>query len=259
MEIFKLPAFWELVSLVVDLAFVLLIVWIVRKTRLKKKSGTSESPPARKIGFETASTSPPTRKRHKPRTSGFRWMRMFLRRFRPYRLFHSIRVDGFRACYFFDYCPEEQIRSLRDDRDRDLILGFKDGDDTVPIYLLSEFIYRYIPQREMHKWMLCTIPSSTRAKNDARYRNLCERVADITGILNGFKEIIILFDRQDSRQKKEDDTVGNLQFGPGVAGKHVLLFDDIITRGTSFVQCAEQIMNKGAASVTGLFLGRTLR
>ena len=36
-------------------------------------------------------------------------------------------------------------------------------------------------------------------------------------------------------------------------------FDDVITRGTSFVQCAEQIIKKGAASVTGLFLGRTLR
>ena len=254
-----MPAFWELVSLVVDLAFVLLIILIVRRTRLKKKKGETEAPPARKIGFETAATTPHDRKRRKPKASGFRWMRLFLRRFRPYRLFHSFKVDGFRACCFFDYCPEEQIPSLRDDRDRDLILGFKDGDDTVPIYLVSEFIYRYIPRQEMHKWMLCTIPASTRTKNEARYRNLCERVADTTGIHNGFKEIIILFDRQNSRQKKEDDTVGNLQFGPGVAGKHVLLFDDVITRGTSFVQCAGQIMVKGAASVTGLFLGRTLR
>ena len=259
MDILKLPAFWELVSLVVDLAFVLLIVWIVRKTRIKKKTGIAETPPVRKIGFETALTSSSARKRRKPKTSGFHWMRMLLRRFRPYQLFHSFMVEGFRACYFFDYCPEDDIRSHRDDRDRDLILGFKDGDDTVPIYLVSEFIYRFIPEKEMNKWMFCTIPASTREKNERRYRNLCEQVFDMTGIQNGFKEIIILFDRQDSRQKKDDDTVGNLQFGPGVAGKHVLLFDDIITRGTSFVQCAEQIMDKGAASVTRLFLGRTLR
>ena len=254
-----MPAFWELVYLVMDLVFVLLIVWIVRRTRLKKKTGAPEAPPVRKIGFETAATTPHERKRRKPKASGFRWVRFASRRFWPLRLFRSFKVDGFRACYFFDYCPEEQIRSLRDDRDGDLILGFKDGDDIVPIYLVSEFIYRYIPQREIHKWMFCIIPASTRTKNDARYRTLCEHVADMTGIHNGVKEIIILFDRQNSRQHKEDDTVGNLQFGPGVAGKHVLLFDDVITRGTSFVQCAEEIMGKGAESVTGLFLGRTLR
>lgn len=257
MDILKLPAFWELLSLVVDLAFVLLIVWIVRKTRFKKKAGTAEAPSVRKIGFDTSPVQ--SARKRRPRTTGFRWLRFLLRRVRPYTLCHSFKVDGFRACYFFDYCPEEQIRTLRDDRDRNLILGFKGGDDTVPIYLVSEFIYRYIPQREMHKWIFCTIPASTREKNEVRYLNLCEQVFDLTGIQNGFKEIIILFDRQDSRQRKEDDTVRNLQFGPGVAGKHVLLFDDVITRGTSFVQCAEQIIKKGAASVTGLFLGRTLR
>lgn len=84
-------------------------------------------------------------------------------------------------------------------------------------------------------------------------------VSKMTGIQNGFKEIIILYDRTDSRQQKEDDTVWNLQFGAGVEGKHVLLFDDIITRGVSFIQCAEKLKSKGAASVTGLFLGKTLR
>ena len=39
----------------------------------------------------------------------------------------------------------------------------------------------------------------------------------------------------------------------------ILLFDDIVTRGISFIQCADKLMDKGAVWVDGIFLGRTLR
>ena len=138
-------------------------------------------------------------------------------------------------------------------------MGFKDGKDETAIHLVTEFIFSYIPANELENWMLCVIPASTRAKNEARNRHFCESVSRICGIRNGYKEIIILFDRTDSRHEKTDDTIGNLQFGNGFEGRKVLLFDDIVTRGVSFIQCAEKIVDKGAESVTGLFLGRTLR
>lgn len=40
-----------------------------------------------------------------------------------------------------------------------------------------------------------------------------------------------------SRHQKEDDTVWNLQFSANVSGMKILLFDDIVTRGISFIQC----------------------
>ena len=128
----------------------------------------------------------------------------------------------------------------------------------ISIAFHGEFRLR-LSAEELESWMLCVIPASTRAKNEARYRHFCESVSRICGIQNGYKEIIILFDRTNSKERKTDDTTGNLQFGNGFEGKRVLLFDDIVTRGVSFVQCAEKIMDKGAESVTGLFLGRTLR
>ena len=140
-----------------------------------------------------------------------------------------------------------------------MILSFKDGKDETAIHLVTEFIFSYISADELENWMLCVIPASTRAKNEARNRHLCDIVSRISGIQNGYKEIIILYDRTDSRGKKRDDTTSNLQFRNGFVGKKVLLFDDIVTRGVSFMQCAEVIVDKGAESVTGLFLGRTLR
>lgn len=177
----------------------------------------------------------------------------------PSKLYHTFSVGGFPAAYFFDYCPDRADRNVRDERNRNMILAFKDGKDETAIHLVTEFIFGYIPADELEDWMLCVIPASTRSKNEARNRHFCESVSRISGIQNGYKEIIILFDRTDSREKKTDDTTSNLQFGNGFEGKKVLLFDDIVTRGVSFIQCAEGIMGKGAESVTGLFLGRTLR
>ena len=181
------------------------------------------------------------------------YFRKMARRFLPSKLYQTFSVGRFHAAYFFDYCPDSADRSVRDERNRNLILGFKDGRDETAIHLVTEFIFHYIPADELDRWMLCVIPASTRAKNEARNRHFCEGVSRISGIQ------IILFDRTDSREKKTDDTTSNLQFGNGFEGKKVLLFDDIVTRGVSFIQCAEEIMCKGAESVTGLFLGRTLR
>ena len=58
---------------------------------------------------------------------------------------------------------------------------------------------------------------------------------------------------------QEFDLLWNLQFSANVSGMKILLFDDIVTRGISFIQCADKLMDKGAVWVDGIFLGRTLR
>lgn len=86
-----------------------------------------------------------------------------------------------------------------------------------------------------------------------------EEVSEATGIRNGFECIRIKFDRKDSREKKEANTVRNLEFDrAGIRGKWVLVLDDITTRGTSFVQCAEKLYANGAEYVCGFFMGKTV-
>lgn len=151
------------------------------------------------------------------------------------------------------------MRDDRDERNRSMILGFKDGEDAIAIHLVTDYIFRTIPFAERKDWLFCAVPASTREKNEKRNRHFCERVAEATGLKNGFTDIIIVYDRTDSRHQKEDDTVWNLQFSASVDGMKILLFDDIITRGVSFVQCADKLIDKGALWVDGIFLGRTLR
>lgn len=259
--------FWTVVTTVVEPVCIVLIIFIIRKTRLTKKlkeayekagKEAAENAPRTKVGFQQAMESgdkEPTPKL--PRWPGF--FRKVRRMFPPRSIYHTFKAKSYQCVYFYDYCPEENDRNLRDERNRDLIFAYKGGDCEVAVHLVTEFIFRYIPNRDLQNWIFCVIPASTREKNENRNRLFTQLVSRMTGIQNGFKEIIILYDRNDSRQHKEDDTVWNLQFGAGVEGKHVLLFDDIITRGVSFVQCAEKLTGKGAASVTGLFLGKTLR
>ena len=44
----------------------------------------------------------------------------------------------------------------------------------------------------------------------------------------------------------------------GIAGKKIIVIDDIITRGKTFQMVAEKLMAMGATTVTGLFLAKTI-
>ena len=262
---------WEIVELVLAGIFGLIpyyLLWklisklISRRNRKKKEEAerAEAEMPRNKIGFQQAvSVGNDNRESVKKFPVWTNALRKWMRVFPPSRLYHTFTLAGFTGMYFYDYCPERSDRTPRDERNHGLILDFKEGKDDLAIHLVTEFIFRYIPAKELEHWMLCVIPASTREKNEQRYRHFCERVSKVCGIQNGYHEIIILFDRVNSRERKTDNAVANLQFGAGFAGKRVLLFDDIVTRGASFVQCAEQIKSHGAASVTGLFLGKTLR
>ena len=43
-----------------------------------------------------------------------------------------------------------------------------------------------------------------------------------------------------------------------INGMHVILFDDILTTGQSFKQLKRRMIDLGAKSVTGIFLGKTV-
>ena len=262
----QLPFLWEVLLTVVEPICIVILIIAIRKTRVSKwerrrirlEEAANKESERPKVGFQQAvGTGEEKEVKKLPKWPDV--IRKWLRIFPPRKLNKTLTVGGFKSAYFFDYCPDKEERKPRDERNRDLILGFKGGKHEVPVYLVTEYIFRHIPERDRENWVFCVIPASTREKNEKRNRDFCEQVSHQTGIRNGYKDIFILYDRTDSRHQKEDDTVWNLQFGNGVENKHVLLFDDIITRGVSFTQCAEKIKGKGAASVTGPFLGRTLR
>lgn len=55
------------------------------------------------------------------------------------------------------------------------------------------------------------------------------------------------------------DTLGNLQFiRRYIKGRYVLLLNDVLTTGESFRQLQRKMIQLGALSVTGVFLGKTV-
>lgn len=166
--------------------------------------------------------------------------------------------------YSYAYCfPYYPVGRIKDEdpiwaSNRQMVYDFKLGNYQTAAVLLVDFLRGRYSRNELECFTLCVIPASTMEKNERRYRRFCEYVSAKTGIQNGMDAISILYDRQNSREGKSENTVQNLAFSDEVIGVDVLLFDDIMTRGTSFTQCAGRLMEKGANSVTGFFLGKTI-
>lgn len=176
--------------------------------------------------------------------------------------YREITMENHRAVYCYDYYPvgkfEESITDI-DLAHREEILRFKGGDYLPMATLLTDFLKGNFFRAAMAEWVLCTIPASTREKQAQRFAKLLKEVTEATGISNGLECIRIRYDRNNSREKKDKNTVTNLEFDTGrIRGKSILLIDDITTRGISFLQCAEKLYSCGARFVCGFFMGKTV-
>ena len=174
--------------------------------------------------------------------------------------FKYITLGGHRAAYCFDYYPKNRFPSVtpQQESDRRAVWNFKDGSYTYGLNRLAEFLDGNFTKEEMKNVVVCVIPASTQYKNDIRYKTMCSKIAERFPVINGYNYITINSDRSDSRTQKSGDTVWNLSFSSSVRGKTVVLFDDITTRGTSFIQVANKLKEAGASTVHGFFLGKTL-
>lgn len=174
--------------------------------------------------------------------------------------FKYITLGGHKAAYCFDYYPKNRFPSVtaQQEADRRAVWNFKDGSYSYGLNRLADFLDGNFTKEEMKNVVVCVIPASTQYKNDIRYKTMCTKIAEKFPVINGYNYITINADRSDSRTQKSSDTVWNLSFSSSVRGKTVVLFDDITTRGTSFIQVANKLKDVGASNVHGFFLGKTL-
>lgn len=174
--------------------------------------------------------------------------------------FHYITLGGNNAAYRYDYYPKNRYPYVDSEAEsnRRAVWNFKDGARSIGVNILSDFLEGNYSREQMGNLAICVIPASTSYKNETRYKDMCEQVAAKYPIKNGFGFIEIIYDRSDSRESKSSNTIANLSFSNAVYGKDVILFDDVTTRGTSFIQVANELKKKGARSVYGVFIGRTV-
>ena len=161
--------------------------------------------------------------------------------------------------YLKEYLPVRYQANAQQLADRQTCYNFKDGylNDEVKSGFLNKI--QEITNGEKTGWAICFIPASTKSKTQTRYKKLAEAIQAA-----GYKVAInAIYNEHDHEAGHLTGKTGNPIEGFGfnasdIAGKKLIVIDDIITRGKTFQMVAEKLMAMGATTVTGLFLAKTI-
>ena len=191
-----------------------------------------------------------------------------IREFRIYDTYLVRMESGFNigCCKIFaihDYYPKSGIGNDVDKEIkavRMLVYRFKNGHETTTKYT-AEIIVDSIKKAKIYLENTCLmiIPASKPENTNKRFRNFCSIVAKALKIENGFNYLSAI-EHEETKGSANKNIVPYLILNSEqYSGKNVLLFDDVITSGTSFHQIAAKLLKTGAKSVTGIFLAKTTR
>lgn len=179
----------------------------------------------------------------------------------------TIRYNGSSARYFAldTYYPVRyksvptEVKNIRS-----LIFNFKDGKGSaskVANQIASAFCNSFVALGESgwsKNLTIAVIPASTKLVNEKRYRKFCSDLSGNLKCINGYNAITIKQDRKALKGQASANKTSNLRFDHGIIkGRIILLIDDVITSGGSYIENRNILLNCGAKEVIGIFLGRT--
>ncbi len=174
------------------------------------------------------------------------------------------RLDGSLCLYLYDYCPVRRNDKITFEGKKisNAVYRFKSGEETdlfVKLFSIAASRIRVI-QENKHRAVLIPVPASTRAKHRTRYETFCRRLSADMRVADGYGAITVAYDRpQYKGTHGNEDRTANLEFHPEYfKDKCVLLVDDVLTTGTTFLQLRRKLVAHGAKFVIGLFLAKTI-
>lgn len=188
----------------------------------------------------------------------------FIRLFFPYNNFFmgKERYDNSLCFYIHDYYPVSHKNKITVNQKKvsNLVFRFKEGKISPLIAKIFSLAIGRMPfLQDSKNAVLIPIPASTQEKNRLRFESFCEQLTRRIGVVNGYEAIRITHDREPMKGLVNQDKLSNLSFNPELfAGRDVFLIDDILTTGSGFIQIKRKLMELGAKSVIGLFLGKTV-
>lgn len=189
----------------------------------------------------------------------------FVRRFFPYntRFKGKMRIDGALCFYIHDYYPTRcKGIAVEDRKTSNLVFRFKEGQQAALVAKIFSLCIARMPfyKEKAANAVLIPIPAATRERNAARFARFCSLLSRRLKITDGFRATWIREDREQMKGTHGLDKLSNLIFHPVYfQGRDVFLVDDIVSTGENFTQMKRRLMQLGANSVTGLFLGRTVK
>lgn len=189
----------------------------------------------------------------------------FVRRFFPYntRFKGKMRIDGALCFYIHDYYPTRcKDIAVEDRKTSNLVFRFKEGQQAALVAKIFSLCIARMPfyKEKAGNAVLIPIPAATRERNAARFARFCSLLSRRLKIVDSFRATWIREDREQMKGTHGLDKLSNLIFHPiHFQGRDVFLVDDIVSTGENFTQMKRRLMQLGANSVTGLFLGRTVK
>lgn len=171
----------------------------------------------------------------------------------------------YRYYYTMEYLPTRYMADSEERRNRKAVWNFKDGVCSDEILDdLTDAVERIVGEStdfyDESDYVICFIPASTRVKTIHRYSSVAKCLSRNTGIRATLSAITRDVDSEaehlsgKSNNPTRDFSFDSSQFD----GKNVILVDDVITRGRTFVHTADKLIARGALSVTGLFVAKTV-
>ena len=149
--------------------------------------------------------------------------------------------------YLYDYCPVRRNDKITFEGKKvsNAVWRFKSGEQTdlfVKLFSIAASRIRAI-QENRHRAVLVPVPASTREKHRTRYGAMT-----------------VAYDRaQFKGTHGNGDRTANLEFHPErFRGKCVLLVDDVLTTGATFIALRRKLIGYGAKFVIGMFLAKTI-
>ena len=174
------------------------------------------------------------------------------------------RLDGSLCLYLYDYCPVRRNDKITFEGKKvsNAVWRFKSGEQTdlsVKLFSIAASRIRAI-QENRHRAVLVPVPASTREKHRTRYEAFCRKLSADMGVADGYGAITVAYDRaQYKGTHGNGDRTANLEFHPErFRGKCVLLVDDVLTTGATFIALRRRLIAHGAKFVIGMFLAKTI-
>ena len=172
---------------------------------------------------------------------------------------------AFKECKYYvihDYYPLSGIGNDVDNNIktiRNFIYSFKDGHKAA-VESAANIIVESIKKEgvNLENTCLMIIPASKLEKTNKRFEYFCSIVAKVLNIENGFNYLSAIEHEETKGTSNKNITPYLTINSEQYKGKNVLLFDDVITSGSSFKQVSAKLLETGAKSVTGIFFQKTI-
>ena len=163
--------------------------------------------------------------------------------------------------YLVDYYPIRYTNvSNKADNDRKRIWRFKDGnmaEQNSFVFELKSLLSTWFLQSDFPSLTFVCVPASTKETNRIRYQNFSEMLCSKLKMINAYNHITITKDgtpKHTGGGSPASYYINSSFF----KNKNVILFDDVLTSGSSMKKWKEKLEGYGAHIICAITLGKTV-